>query len=80
MTPVSCVVSTLKFGGGITEWGWISWSGLGPPVILNGNLNTGYKDILTHCVLSMGEDQFGDDVCLYQHNNAPCHKARSVRE
>jgi hypothetical protein len=35
---------------------------------------------LTHCVLSLVEDQFGEDVCLYQHDNAPCQKARSVRE
>jgi hypothetical protein len=28
----------------------------------------------------MVEGQFGDDNCLYQHYNAPCHKARSVRE
>jgi hypothetical protein len=29
---------------------------------------------------TMVEDQFGDDDCLYQHDSAPCHKARSVRE
>jgi hypothetical protein len=40
----------------------------------------GYKDILTRYVLSTVEDQFGDDDCLYQHDNAPCHEARSVRE
>jgi hypothetical protein len=28
----------------------------------------------------MVEDEFGDDDCLYQHDNDPCHKARSVRE
>jgi hypothetical protein len=28
----------------------------------------------------MVEDQFGDDSCLYQHDSAPCYKARSVRE
>jgi transposase len=28
----------------------------------------------------MIEDQFGDDSCLYQHDNAPYHRARSVRE
>jgi hypothetical protein len=39
----------------------------------------GYKDILTRYVLSTVEDQFGDDDCLYQHDSAPCHKARSVR-
>jgi transposase len=26
------------------------------------------------------EDHFGDDDCLYQHDSAPCQKARSVRE
>jgi hypothetical protein len=35
---------------------------------------------LTRCVLSTVEDQFGDGDCLYQHENAPCHKARSVKE
>jgi hypothetical protein len=61
--------------------GGFSWNGLGHPVILHGNLNTeGYKDIMTHCILSTVEDQFGDDSCLYQHDNAPCHKARSMRE
>jgi hypothetical protein len=28
----------------------------------------------------MVEDQLGDDDCLYQHDSAPCHKGRSVRE
>jgi hypothetical protein len=79
--PPACVVPTVKFGGvGIRVWGCFSWNRLGPFVILHGNLNAeGYKDILTHCILSTVEDQFGDDDCLYQHDNAPCHKARSVR-
>jgi hypothetical protein len=40
----------------------------------------GYEDILTRCILSTTEDQFGDDDCMYQHDSAPCHKSRSVRE
>jgi hypothetical protein len=61
-------------------WGCFSWNGLGPLIILHGHLNAeGYKDILTRCILSV-VGQFGDDSCLYQHNNAPSHKARSVRE
>jgi hypothetical protein len=28
----------------------------------------------------MLEDQFGDYDCLYQHDNAPCHKSGSVKE
>jgi hypothetical protein len=62
-------------------WGCFSWNGLGLLVIPNGNLNTErYKGILTSSVLSTVEDQFGDDDCLYQRDNAPCHKARSGRE
>jgi hypothetical protein len=63
------------------QCGGFSWNGLGPFVILHGNLNTEeYKDILTLCILLTVEDQFGDDDYLYQHDSAPCHKARSVRE
>jgi hypothetical protein len=62
-------------------WGCFLWNGLGPLIILHGNLNVeGYKDILNLCILSMIEDQFDDNDCLYQHDNVPCHKARSVRE
>jgi hypothetical protein len=70
----------MKFGGGgITVWVCFSWNGLGPLIILHGNINEeGYKDILTHCVLSTIEDQFSDDDCLYQYDNAPCYKARSL--
>jgi hypothetical protein len=50
----ACVMPTVKFGGdSITVWGCFSWNGLGPLVILRGNLNAeGYKDILTRCILS----------------------------
>jgi hypothetical protein len=76
------LVPTAKFGGGgIKMWGLFSWNGLGPLVMLHRNINAEeYKDILTCCILSMVEDQFGDDDCLHQHDSAPCHKARHVRE
>jgi hypothetical protein len=72
----------MKFGGGgIIEGGCFSWNGFGPLKILHGNINAeGYNDILTCYVLSRVDDQFGDDDCLYQHDNAPCNKSRSVRE
>jgi hypothetical protein len=77
----ACVVPTVTFwGGGITECvlGVFSWNWLGLLIILHGNLNAeGYKDTLTHCILSTVEDQFGDDD---QHASAPYHKARTVRE
>jgi hypothetical protein len=79
---LACVVPNVKIvGGGITVWGCLSWNGLCPLITLHGNVNTeGYEDILSCCILSMVEDQFGGDDCLYQHDNAPCHKLRSVRE
>jgi hypothetical protein len=61
----ACVVPTVKFGGGITVWGYFSWNGLGPLIILHGYINAeGYKDILIHCLLSTVEDQFSDDECI----------------
>jgi hypothetical protein len=67
--------------GGIAVCWCFSWTGLSALVILHGNLNAeGYKDILTRYIRSRVENQFGNDDCLYQHDNAPCHKARSVRE
>jgi hypothetical protein len=66
------VVPTVKFGGGgIKMSGCFSWNGLGSPVILHRNVNAeGYKDVLTRCILSTVEGHFGDDDCLYQHDNA----------
>jgi hypothetical protein len=62
----ACVAPAVKFGGySITVWGCFSWNGLGPLVILHGNVITeGYKDILIHCILSTVEDQFDDDDCI----------------
>jgi hypothetical protein len=61
----ACVVPTVKFGGGGISVGVHSWNGLGPLVRLHGNLNTEeYKDILTRCILSTVDEQFGDDDCI----------------
>jgi hypothetical protein len=76
-------VPTVKLGGGGITMGCFSWNGLGSLVILHGNTYINaeeYKDILTRCILSTIDDQFGDDDCLYQHDSALCHKSRSVRE
>jgi hypothetical protein len=40
----------------------------------------GYNDISARSVQSTVEDQFSDDDHLYLRENAPCHKARSMRE
>jgi hypothetical protein len=62
----ACVVPTVKFGDRVRVWGCFSRNGLDRLVILHGNVKAeGYKDILTHYILSTVEDQFGDDDCLY---------------
>jgi hypothetical protein len=64
----ACTVPTIKFVGGITVWGYFPWNGLGPLVILHGNPNTErYKDILTRCILSTVEDQFGPESWFESH-------------
>jgi hypothetical protein len=61
----ACVVPTVKFGDGITVWGCFSWKGLGPLVIMHGNLNAeGYMDILTCYILSTIEVQFSDCISM----------------
>ena len=77
-----CVVPTVKFGGGgIMVWGCFSWFGLGPIISEKGTLKSDvYKDILDNAALPTLWQQFGTGPFLFQHDNAPCHKARSIQE
>ena len=48
---------------------------------MKGNLNaTAYNDILENSALPTLWQQFGEGLFLFQYDNAPVHKARSIQK
>ena len=70
---LECVQSTVKFGGGsLMVWGCITCDGVGSLTKVDGRMNANYIKHWFHFMTFMGPEY------SFQHDNAPCHGAKSV--
>uniref|UniRef100_A0AAZ3SJU5 Transposase Tc1-like domain-containing protein n=1 Tax=Oncorhynchus tshawytscha TaxID=74940 RepID=A0AAZ3SJU5_ONCTS len=75
----SCVMSTVKHPETIHVRGCFSAKGVGSLTILPKNTfmnKEWYQHILREQLLPTIQEKFGDEQCLFQHDGAPCHKAK----
>uniref|UniRef100_A0AAZ3S1T4 Transposase n=1 Tax=Oncorhynchus tshawytscha TaxID=74940 RepID=A0AAZ3S1T4_ONCTS len=77
------VMPTVKHPETIHMRGCFSAKGVGSLTILPKNTamyKEWYQHILREQLLPTIQEQFGDEQCLFQHDGAPCHKAKVARE
>ena len=76
---IRCTRSTVQGGGsGLMVWACMTAKGPGPIVRVDGHVNAKkYIDILTNVVKPFMDDNMPISS-MFQHDNAPCHKAKTV--
>ncbi|KAL7872082.1 hypothetical protein SRHO_G00070650 [Serrasalmus rhombeus] len=75
----SCLIPTVKHPETIHVWGCFSAKGIGSLAVLPKNTAMNkewYQNVLREQLLPTVQEQFGDQQCLFQHDGAPCHKAK----
>ena len=74
-----CTVKTVKFGGGSAMfWGCIGWFGVGPLVLLEGNVTSDdYIQVLNDNLLPLVEH---DRNVVFQQDGAPIHRSKKTME
>ena len=67
-----CIQSTVKFGGGsVMFWGCFGWHGVGPLVVVEGNMNSDdYVNILANSFIPWVSNYPGS---IFQQDGASCH-------
>ncbi|KAL7837210.1 hypothetical protein SRHO_G00269210 [Serrasalmus rhombeus] len=78
----SCLMPTVKHLETIHVWGCFSAKGIGSLAVLPKNTAMNkewYQNVLREQLLPTVQEQFGDQQCLFQHDGAPCHKAKGER-
>ncbi|KTF75225.1 hypothetical protein cypCar_00031453 [Cyprinus carpio] len=79
----SYVVPTVRHPETIYVWGCFSTKGVGSLIILPKNTAMNkewHQNILQERLLPTIHEQFGDDLCIFQHDGAPCHKSRVIKK
>src|SRR5215469_16074634 len=73
IVTINHLIPTLKHGGGsVMVWSCFSWNGLGPLIIIDGNLNAKkYTELLSEVKETMGQLYGKLDKLLFQQDNAP---------
>lgn len=76
----SCVIPTVKHPRTIHVWGCFSARGVGSLTILPKNtaMNKEWYKNIQEQLLPTIQEQFGEEQCLFQHDEAPWHKAKGI--
>lgn len=76
----SCIVGSVKHPTSIMVWSVISWKGTGRLYIVEGTMRQDqYKKVLETRLLPQLEEWFPNgENCVFMHDSAPCHKAKSI--
>ena len=77
----SCIAPTVKHPETIHVWGCFSSRGIGSLSVLPENTAMNkewYQKVLQEHLLPTIQEHFGEDTCIFQHDGAPCHKAKAI--
>ena len=78
----TCTAGRRQAGGGsIMLWGTFTWTSMGPVELVQGTMTAEtYRTLVADHVHPFMTTMFPNGSGIFQQDNAPCHKARSVME